>query len=222
MNLCNSISLQIKAEFLDLGKDIPKSWGELPGIKMIQEGRLALGVNGLNAYNNFAIVPGAPLIRASSGIPKEYVGMHLFLIRRDPEESRIYSYTGRAAILIDPVTVAPKERRILSFFMKEIVAEALISQIEGFDPKDQPLAFDKNFISQVVEEKKDIQREIERQVYPERAPRMKKLPDVEAPETDDWKVGMFESNRITLFFVASLALVLSYFAYRKLRIGLNR
>lgn len=217
ISLCNSISLQIKAEFLDIGRDIPTSWGELQGIKMIQDGRIKVGVKGLDAYNNFAIVPGAPLIQPSSEIPREYVGMHLFLIRRDPEESKIYSYTGRAAILIGPETPDPKERRVMATFLREEVAGVMIAQINGFDPKIQPLAFEKKFISEINEREEVVQREIEQQVFSEIIVREKKRPKTEVENEKILTFGTLLKNHTILSIVAILALIASFLHWRKIK-----
>ncbi len=212
MLVCNEISLQIQADFINLGNAIPSSWGDLPGVKMIKEGRLNVSAQALRTYNKFAIVPEAPEIQAASGISREYVGMHLFLIQRDPEPPRIYSYTGRAAILIGPKAGAAKERQVMVIFLKETVAEALISQIGGFNPKDQPLAFEENFISKVVNHKKKLENEIEWEVSPECGTRVIKRPEVEVKKTP-----MLGINRALLCIVASLALFFCYLVWRKFR-----
>lgn len=104
MLVCNEISLQIQADFLRKGKEAPSAWGDLPGVKRIREGKLHQNIEGLSTYNKFAMVPEAPKILAASDIPWEYVGMHLYLIQRDTEPVGIYSYAGRAAILMGPET----------------------------------------------------------------------------------------------------------------------
>ena len=150
MAACDSISLELKLEFLDRGLRLPSAWEELPGIKMIREGSLEMSGEAIGIYNKFAMVPEAPELKNSSAIPKEYVGMRLFLIQRSPEPARIHSHAGRNAILIGPETTNPSERQISSIFLKEEIAEAMLSQIEGFTPENQPLAFDGKFISDSI------------------------------------------------------------------------
>lgn len=215
MSVCNSISMEIEWDFLDLGKEIPTSWGELQGVKMLREGSLNQSVKGLSIYNKFAIVPEAPEIRDTSGIPKEYVGMHLFLIQRQTEPPGIYTYAGRAAILIGPKTADPKDRRIMATFLQEKVAQIMISQIEGFDPKNQPLAFDREFISELVERKKEVRQEIEHEVFPERRSRVKKRPKSEVEEANNSVVGAWVNSRSILFFVAVLAIITGCLICRK-------
>lgn len=219
MSLCYSIAMEIEMDFLDQGKKLPSSLSELQGIKRIRDGSLKMSVRALNIYNKFVIVPEAPIIKESSDIPKEYVGMHLFLIQRDPEPAGIYSYIGRVAILIGPETVDPKVRRIMGIFLKEKVAGAMISQIEGFDPKDQPLAFEKELISEVVGRKNQIQREMRKSVFPERATKERNGSVREPEETGTWAVGMLTTNRVVLFLVAIISLVLGSLFWRRIRFG---
>jgi hypothetical protein len=127
------------------GKRIPDTWEDMVEISWTRSGKISQSAYYIKLVNSFALVPTSPVIKKDSKIPNEYSGKRLFLISR----YQIYtasSTQGRCMILIDPPSA--ESGRIISapYFVPEATAQLIIAQIPDFDPTEQPLAFDDDFL----------------------------------------------------------------------------
>ncbi len=131
-------------ELLD-GKRIPDTWEDLIEISWIKSGKISKSSYYIKVVNSFALVPTCPVIKKDSKIPNEYSGKRLFLISR----YQIYtssSTQGRCMILIDPPSAESGKIISAPYFVPEATAQLIIAQIPDFDPTQQPLAFDDDFL----------------------------------------------------------------------------
>jgi hypothetical protein len=220
MVLCHNIASEIKIDFIDQGLEFPASWEELRSVRMIREGSLEKSINRINIYNKFAIVPGCPELPLTPQIPKELIGMRLFLIQRNTETD-IYSYAGRAAILIGPETEEPVNRIIKGVYLKEEVALSAISQAKGFDPMDQPPAFEDEFIVTVEERKKDMWRELGKQVPLQHEPAAEKVAQSGYTKAEERPIGVSQKIHVIQLIGAIFLLILGCLVWRLFRIRGN-
>ncbi len=164
---CGTISMEIAWEFLEQGKALPFDWDELANVRMIREGRLERNLFTMKTLNRFALVPLFPEIQNDTEIPKSYVGKQLYMISREPEYDPVVEAPGRYAILIGPADLASEDQRVQSLYIPEKAAEAILSQIPDFDPKNQPLAFEDSLIRSVEKEQRGIKDSLRKQFYPD-------------------------------------------------------
>jgi hypothetical protein len=141
MAFCRDLESSLNYQFIDDEKDLPTSWDDFAEIGMIKKKLLPRNSIQLKTINSLALVPGAPVIHAQPGIPGEYQGHRLFLISRTENITKP-SGPGRYAILIKPEELDSRPIRTYSYFIPEETAQIILKQIKGFDPQEQPLAFE--------------------------------------------------------------------------------
>lgn len=127
------------------GKRIPDTWEDLIEINWIKSGKISKSSYYIEIVNSFALVPHSPAIKKDSKMPNEYLGKRLFLISR----YQIYtasSTQGRCMILIDPPSAESGKIISAPYFVPEVTAQLIMAQIPDFDPTQQPLAFDDDFL----------------------------------------------------------------------------
>ena len=127
------------------GKRIPDTWEDMIEISWTKSGRISQSSYYIKLVNSFALVPTCPVIKKDSKIPNEYSGKRLFLISR----YQIYTASanqGRCMILIDRSSAESGVVISAPYFIPEATAQLIMAQIPGFDPTQQPLAFDDDFL----------------------------------------------------------------------------
>lgn len=161
MRICGFLESCLVRQSIDDNKNLPTSWNDFEVISYIKKDLKNHSLFELKTINSFAIVPGAPLIQPESGISGEYRGHRLFLISREENITK-YSGKGRCVILIKPEELDSKPVRTYSYFIPEETALLILKQIKGFDPKEQPIAFEN--IDQLEREKKASQEKMEQTI----------------------------------------------------------
>jgi hypothetical protein len=141
---CNLIEIAILDELLSEGKDLPNAWDQIPMIRAMKNSISTQSLSTLEHINSLSLVPNAPLIRATVGISLDNSNQKLIAISRIAEThfpgSKIENNDltkGRYIILF-----SVDQRKTESRWISESEAQQILSQIEGFDPNRQPLAFD--------------------------------------------------------------------------------
>lgn len=138
------MTVQLSNNSLLGGNPIPEGWRDFMLVNYMKTESLHSASN-FKVVNSFALVPHSPVIKENKEIPKEYSGKRLFLI------SRYQVYTdslgqGRCIILIYPSTNESDKIISAAYFIPEATAQLILAQIPDFDPTEQPLAFDDNFM----------------------------------------------------------------------------
>lgn len=138
------MTVQLSNNSLLGGKSIPEGWSDFMFVNYMKtEARPSAYI--FKLINSFALVPTCPSIKKSPGIPTEYSGKRLFLISR----YKIYaasSFQGRCMILINPPSAETGKIISAPYFIPEATAQLILAQIPDFDPIEQPLAFNDNFL----------------------------------------------------------------------------
>lgn len=145
MGVCRELEIELSFRLKQEQKGLPDSWDDFIGVVAVKKGQLELESFRVKAINSFALVPGAPVIQTQKGIPREYQGYRLVLISRE-ENITERAGTGRCALFADPGGQNSKQFPVYSAFIPEETAKLILSQIRGYDPKTQPVAFDDEFI----------------------------------------------------------------------------
>ena len=94
MTVCGSPESTLIDDFIGAKKGLPTSWDDFEEIALLKKGSLQLDSFRIKTTNSFALVPGAPVIQAESGISRDYQGRRLFLISR---EENLTKSLGRAS-----------------------------------------------------------------------------------------------------------------------------
>ena len=127
------------------GKRVPDTWEDMIEISWIKSGKISKSSYYIKIVNSFALVPHSPVIKKDSKIPNEHSGKRLFLISRYQIHTAS-STQGRCMILIDPFNTESGKIISAPYFVPEATAQLIMAQIPDFDPTQQPLAFDDDFL----------------------------------------------------------------------------
>lgn len=139
--VCNDMAMSLDFRLNHENKELPNTWDDFEMIRVMKKGTMKHQLFSAKTINSFALVPGAPEIKPQTGIPYEYPGYRLVFISREGGRSKS-SGIGRYALLADPGGKNSKQFPVYSVFFPENLAQIIIKQIDGFNPKNQPLAFD--------------------------------------------------------------------------------
>ncbi len=141
MNVCYDLEAFLIVRLNYEKKGLPESWNDFEEVAMNLMGLSKTSPLRREAINSFALVPGAPVIKPHPKIPVKYSGNRLILISRI-ENVVNPSLRGRYAILVEPQESVSQVVKAHSYLIPEETAQVILKQIQNFDPKEQPFAFD--------------------------------------------------------------------------------
>ena len=187
---------------------LPSSWDEIEPIAEIRKMDPRGSLYTMRTINSFSLVPGAPVIIKEPGISREHYGKRLFLISRE-EEPVQFNSPGRCVVLVDPKSIDATALRTYSYFIPEASAQLILGQIEGFDPKKTPVAFENlpAIEKRLKSENKELDDIAKTQLTkPEQRPASDRLPHFNEKATPrDTYVSLTVVWFVAILFVAGLA-----------------
>ena len=129
LHVFQQITVGLSMDYLQKGEPLPNSFEEIPFVARLAEKPMYTEL-----VNHLAIVPKSPVIPMVPGVLRSREGFRLFAIARQPDLE--LEKLGRRVILI----TADGGSAFTSWIV-ETEAQIILSQLNGFDPEKQPLAF---------------------------------------------------------------------------------
>ncbi len=164
MMACRSISIMLNEDFIRNKISLPTSWEEIPTLREIKENAQSQNIKSLKSFNDLAMVPNAPIIKPDSLIPRNRWGWRLFVISR--KQSLDYAQSNSTKDTLNGgrflIIISPDNDDSLPCWISEIEAQAILKQLNNFNPELQPFAFEN--IDQLIEDNIKLKDEMNKSV----------------------------------------------------------
>lgn len=208
MQICRDVEMSLAYDFLIPEKPLPDSFEEMPFIRECVDRIWSNPEYQISILNNLAIVPDAPEIKPQDGVRGEFMNHQLFAISREFN----YDYAAKDTDQSDPlnggrfaIVISRDGKSASPSWIPESEARMILKQMKDFDPKTQPLAFEKGVVEKAEKSKHENSQPLDSYREHPQTPATDKAPTGSAP-----KAPLNISPILWLFLMFSLLVCVGF------------